>query len=182
MADGFDVALNGVEELNAKIKGISDDLRLKGGRFALLKAGQIVRDAAINNAWNRDDTATEEAIAKNIVIRWGSKRFKSTGDLSFRIGVLGGSRKPDTRKKERRRARDGSKSLEELGDVAGKGKGNPGGDTFYWRFLEFGTKDHAAKPFMRQALEKNTQKATDVFITEYGKAIDRAIKKAAKGK
>ena len=182
MADGFSVTLNGVEALNAKLKALPQDLKFKGGRFALRKAGNIVRDAAINHAWNRDDIATDEAIAKNIVIRWGSKRFKSTGDLSFRIGVLGGSRQPDTRKKERRRARDGATSLADLGEIAGKGKGNPGGDTFYWRFLEFGTENHGAKPFMRKALEDNTQKAADVFIAEYSKSIDRLLKRAAKGK
>jgi HK97 gp10 family phage protein len=40
----------------------------------------------------------------------------------------------------------------------------------------------AARPFMRPALSENTAQATDIFVKEYEKAIDRAIKRAAKGK
>jgi hypothetical protein len=35
----------------------------------------------------------------------------------------------------------------------------------------------AARPFMRPALENNVQRATDEFMRQYGKALDRAIKK-----
>ncbi len=169
MPDGFSVTLNGVDELNAKLKGLSSDLKYKGGRAALRKAANLVRNAGIQNAGGVNDPKTPEEIAKNIVVRWSSKTFKNTGDLAFRVGVLGG-------------ARQDSQAYKDIGVYKGKGKGNPGGDTFYWRFLEFGTEHSAAKPFLRNALEDNTQKATNEFITQWDKSIDRVLKRAAKGK
>ena len=182
MADGFDVQLEGVNELTLKLKGLSNDLKYKGGRYALRKASLIVRAAAIKGVERFDDISTSEEIGKNIVVRWGSKRFKATGDLMFRVGVLGGARQADTRKKQQRRGRSGATSLGDLGEVAGKGKGNPGGDTFYWRFLEFGTEKISAKHPMRDALSQNAQAATNEFIKQYDKTIDRYLRKIAKGK
>ena len=182
MADGFDVELEGINELTLKLKGLSNDLQYKGGRFALLKASNIVRAAAIKNVERFDDITTSEEIGKNIVTRWGSRRFRATGDLMFRVGVLGGARQRDTQKKQRRRERSGATSLVDLGEVTGKGKGNPGGDTFYWRFLEFGTESISAKHPMRDALSQNAQAATNEFIKQYDKSIDRYLSRIAKGK
>lgn len=161
----FEVKMTGLDALNAKIEGLKYDVARKGGRFALRKAAQVVRNAARSNALMLDDPQTANQIAKNITEKWGSKFNKSTGDLQFRVGVLGGAR-----------------DYSAYGEITtGKNaSGNPGGDTFYWRFLEFGTEKMPARPFLRRALEDNAQKATDVFVSEYSKAIDRALKKAAK--
>jgi HK97 gp10 family phage protein len=169
MADGVSFELSGVDELNAKLKGLSNDLKYKGGRFALRKAANLVRDAAIAGAASVDDSTTPEDIGKNIVVRWSSRRFKSTGDLAFRVGVLGG-------------ARQTSKAYQDIGIYKGKGKANPGGDTFYWRFLEFGTEHSQARPFIRRALSENVEKATREFMSQYDKTIDRYLARAAKGK
>ena len=96
VADNFAVELEGVNELTLKLKGLSNDLQYKGGRFALRKAANIVRAAAIKGVERYDDISTSEEIGKNIVIRWSTKTFRANGDLKFRIGVLGGARQPDT--------------------------------------------------------------------------------------
>ena len=54
-------------------------------------------------------------------------------------------------------------------------KGLPGGDTFYWRFVEFGTKYVAARPFMRPAFDQNTQTATDATAVELSAGLDRLL-------
>ena len=167
MADSFDFELKGTEQLILKLKGLSNDLKYKGGRAALRKAANLVRNAGIQNAGGVNDPKTPEEIAKNIVVRWSSKTFKNTGDLAFRVGVLGG-------------ARQDSQAYKDIGVYKGKGKANPGGDTFYWRFVEFGTARSRAQPFMRRALSENITAATDEFIKQYEKGLDRAIKKAAK--
>lgn len=164
MTDTVTFTIQGVEELNKRLESISNDLKYKGGRFALRKAANIVRDKAIQSAKSIDDPATAESIANNITIRWSSRRFKRTGDLGFRIGVLGG-------------AKGYAKAS---GEVKGKGKSNPGGDTYYWRFVEFGTQKFPAKPFMRPALADNTGAAMDEFMAQYGKALDRVIAKGRK--
>lgn len=164
MADGMQFSLTGLDELLGKLEGVSHDMKYKGGRFALRKAAQVVRDAAKRNAERVDDPDTPENIAENIVERWSGRRFKRTGDLMFRVGVMGG-------------ARGYAKAS---GEVQGKGKANPGGDTFYWRFLEFGTEKMPRQPFLTPALTDNFNKATDEFVRQYDKALDRAIKRAKK--
>lgn len=159
------VKMNGVEELSRKLDGLSYDMKKKGGRFALRKAAQVVRDAARQNASRLDDPRTANKISLNITERWNGKLNKRTGDLGFRVGVLGG-------------ARDYS-AYGEL-KTGRKATENPGGDTFYWRFVEFGTEKTAARPFLRPAMENNTQAATDEFILQYGKALDRALKKGGR--
>lgn len=181
MPDGFEVKIAGVDELNKRLEGITVDLRKKGGRFALRRAAEVIRKAAAAGWKLMDDTGTPEDISKNLALRWSPSMFRRTGDLGFRIGVLGGARKPDTAKKKRRRLRDGSTSLADLGEIAGKGSGNPGGDTFYWRFLEFGTERGVrARRVMMNAGEANASRAVDEFVVQYNKALDRAIKRGEK--
>ena len=156
MAD-FDVkvTLNGLDSVIAKIQSVKYDMAKKGGRFALRKAAQVIRDAARQNAKTVDDSETGRSIAKNITEKWNGRLNKSTGDLGFRVGVSGGAKLPK--------------------DNTDEGAGGP---TPHWRLLEFGTEKMAARPFFGKALPENAQKATDVFIDQFGRAIDRALKKA----
>ncbi len=154
--------IKGVPELLKKIQGLSYDAKYKGGRFALRKAAQVIRNQVRINAKSLDDKATPEDISANIVERWNSRRYKSTGELAFRIGVLGGARQP-------------KKTIGELQDNT-----NAGGVTYYWRFLEFGTEKMAARPFMRPSVEQSAQRATDTFIDQFNKSVDRTIKKGGK--
>jgi HK97 gp10 family phage protein len=161
MADPLSVNVEGLEPLLARMENLSFDLRKKGGRFAMRKAANVIRDKARDKASRFDDPVTKEEIFKNVVVRFSPKDFKRNGNLVFRVGVLGGAR--------------GFAAAS--GEVAGKGSNNPGGDTYYWRFKEFGTIDIPADPFMRTALSENIQAATDQFVLHYNKALDRAIKR-----
>ncbi|MGY4876506.1 HK97-gp10 family putative phage morphogenesis protein [Vreelandella aquamarina] len=161
MTDPISVNVDGMEPLVNRMENMSYDLRKKGGRFAMRKAANLIREKARQNAAQVNDPRTPENIADNIVVRFAPKEFKRNGNLVFRVGVLGGAR--------------GYAAAS--GEVAGKGKANPGGDTFYWRFVEFGTSKAPAKPFMRRALSEHVQAATDEFITQYNKALDRAIRR-----
>ncbi|MCK5444686.1 MAG: hypothetical protein KAI73_03630, partial [Rhodospirillaceae bacterium] len=88
--------------------------------------------------------------------------FKRTGSLKFRVGILGGARQRSS------------------GPLASTTKTAPGGETFHWRHREFGTEHTAASPFFVKGLTENTGRATNEFVAQYGKAIDRALKRAAK--
>lgn len=153
MAD-FSVKMNGIEELSKKLDGLKYDVQKKGGRFALRKAAQVIRDAARVNAQTVDDSETGRSIARNIAERWNNRLNKQTGDLGFRVGVLGGAKVPK--------------------DNVDEGVGGP---TPHWRLLEFGTEKMQARPFFAKALPENAQKATDTFIREFDRAIDRALRK-----
>jgi len=159
MTDSVEFSLIGLDELLGKLESITYDMKRKGGRSALRKAAQVIRDAAKENAKRLDDPETAKDTSKNIVERWNGRLFKQTGNLGFRVGVLGGA--------------GGNRSSADL-------SGLPGGDTRTWRHLEFGTEKTRSHPFMRPALEQNINAATDTFIREYQKAVERAIKRAAK--
>lgn len=156
MAETVEFSLSGVDALVAKLEAVSYDMKRKGGRSALRKAAQVVAAKAKEGAQRLDDTATGRSISSNIALRWNGRLFKTSGDLGFRVGVLHGA------------------VLKTGGD---KGANAP---TPHWRLLEFGTEKMAATPFMRKALAENIAEVTNTFITEYEKAIDRAIKRAAK--
>lgn len=167
MADDVRFQIEGLDALLARLDSLDAETKFKGGRAALRKAANVVRDAAIAGARDIDDPETAEQIAKNIAVRWSTRTFKRTGDLAFRVGVLGGAKNPGPK-------------LRELGELSGKGKANPGGDTWYWRLVEFGTSRTRARPFMRPAIERSTNEATAAFVREFNKAIDRAIRRKSK--
>lgn len=156
MADSIEFALEGIDSLVGKLEAISYDMKRKGGRTALRKAAQVVANKAKEGAERLDDPETGRSIAANIALRWNGRLFKLNGDLGFRVGVLHGA------------------VLKNGGDLSANSP------TPHWRLLEFGTAKMAAQPFMRKALADSISEVTSTFITEYEKAIDRAIKRADK--
>lgn len=179
MANPISSVWVGLPELEEKLEALTNDLKFKGGRFALRKAANVIRQQAVVNALAFNDPQTPTEIYKNVTVRWASKTFKRTGDLAFRVGVLGGARKyGDT--KQNRRAGIVGKTYKTAGD-----KTNPGGDTWYWRFKEFGVPSRGipASPFLRSAGESSALQAINVFMVNYQKALERALaaqKKKAK--
>ncbi|MBA1217271.1 HK97-gp10 family putative phage morphogenesis protein [Pseudomonas fulva] len=155
MAD-VEFSVTGLDSLLGKLESLSYDVRRKGGRAALRKAAQVVLHKAKEGAERIDDKETGRSIADNIALRWNGKLFKQTGDLGFRVGVLHGA------------------VLKDGGDLS------PNSPTPHWRLIEFGTEKMAAAPFMRPALANSISEVTNTFVTEYEKAIDRAIRRAAK--
>lgn len=160
MAVGFTVTLEGADALSKRLEGLSYDMSKKGGRFALRKAAQVIRDQAKANARRIDDPQSAADIEKNITEKWSSRYNKTTGNLMFRIGVLGGA--------------GGNLSKKD------QASGLPGGDTRHWRFIEFGSENNRANPFMQNAMQQAAQKAVDTFVSQYGAALDRALKKLPK--
>ncbi|MHC5351690.1 HK97-gp10 family putative phage morphogenesis protein [Metapseudomonas furukawaii] len=159
MADSVEFSIIGLDSLLGKLDAVSFDVRRKGGRASLRKAAMVVVNAAKEGARNVDDSQTGRSIADNIALRWNGRLFKRTGDLGFRIGVLHGA------------------VLPKAGEAADTAQNAP---TPHWRLIEFGTEKMRADPFMRTALANNIQAVTNTFVSEYEKAIDRAIRRAQK--
>lgn len=158
MAD-IEFSLTGLDSLLGKLEAVAYDVKRKGGRSALRKAAQVVANKAKEGAERLDDSATGRSISSNIALRWNGKLFKQSGNLGFRIGVLHGA------------------VLAKKGEAPDLSANGP---TPHWRLLEFGTDKMAASPFMRKALADNISEVTNTFVTEYEKAVDRAIKRAAR--
>lgn len=152
--EGADLAIKRLEELGGR-----------GGKNAarrsLRKGANVVLKDARERARRLDDPQTSESIARNLTVRGGGSRLERRNKgVMMRVGIRGGAR-----------------NMEAYGELKGEGKGNPGGDTWYWRLLEFGTEKMAARPFMRPALQNNTQAATDAFANALGAEIDKELAK-----
>jgi len=175
MADGIRFDVSGLDGVKAKMAQLKSEANAKGGRAALRKAAAVLRSQAQSNARRLDDHETTEAIWKNIDIRWDGKAFRQDGQLAFRLGVLGGARQYSNTRENKRKGRAGQTYA-----TAGSSS-NPGGDTWYWRHVELGTARVAARPFLRPVAEQAGQKAVDTLALEFNRALDRALRRQAKG-
>ena len=161
VSDDIQFSVLGIDDLLGKFAEISYDVRRKGGRSSLRKAAQIVERNLKENAAALDDAETGRSIADNVAIRWDGKRFKASGDLGFRIGIMRGAVTP------------------KKGMPVDKGMNAP---TPHWRLIEFGTEDMPAQPFARKALADHISEITGTFVDEYNLSLDRAIKRSRKRK
>lgn len=64
--------------------------------------------------------------------------------------------------------------------VRQRGGKNAPTNAFYWRFVEFGTVNQSAQPFLRPAFETNGQNAINVFSDTFRRQVDRAVEQAKK--
>lgn len=174
MTDGIETEIIGLDDLKTTIRVLKQDAKFKGGRFAARKAAVHIQEKVISNVSRLDDPKTPTNISKNVAVRWSNRHFKSTGNLMFRIGILGGARKYVDNRENVRKDRVGK------GYAVGGDSGNPGGDTYYWRFLEFGSSRHPAKHTVSKSLEDNVDSAIEVFAVNYRKALERAVRRAEK--
>lgn len=166
--------IEGLDEVQEKLKRLGNPRLMKNAaRRSARKAMAIVRDVARANAKNLDDPQTAEMIWKNITISAGKTR--NPNDVKIRVGVDGGASSNRHSKsivmKERRKKGEPKQVLAE-NTVA-----LTGGDTRYWRHLEFGNSKVPPTPFMRPALQNNIQAVTNSFAENFNKEIDKELAK-----
>jgi HK97 gp10 family phage protein len=156
--------LNGLADIYVNLKEISDVLggneAGKPARNALYKAARSIKNRAIKKAEAIDRPETPEKIFLNIAVRAMKYPQREGGNIGYRIGVLGGA-----------------KDLSKQGEIMNPNRDNPGGDTWYWRLVEFGTEHSAAKPFMRPAMTEGREEAMEIFASEMRKEIEKALRK-----
>lgn len=157
--DGLEYSLIGLDSLQAKLDSVTYDMKRRGGRFALRKAAQVLKRQIQQNAQRLDDPETAANIAANVAERWSGRTFKRTGNLAFKVGIMGGA--------------GGSKPASAF-------SGLPGGDTRHWRQLEFGNERMRAQPFMRPSIDQAAGEITNEFVVQYEKALVRAIRRASR--
>lgn len=156
MAD-VDVKIEGLDEVLRKMDLLKDPRKIRNAAMrASRKAMNIVRDAARQNAQAIDDPETVEKIWKNIKVSSGKSRDKSL--VIMRVGVDGGA---------------AMNAHSDRAALAAKS----GGNTTYWRFLEYGTSEIPAVPFMRPALANNVQKVTDNFSLSFNAELEKELSK-----
>lgn len=144
--------IQGLEQLQQKLRAIGKKSTIKRiARKSARQAMNIARDAARANAKALDDPITKEKIWKNIVTQTG--KTSNSNEIRMRVGVRGGA---------------AQNKYTDKTALAGL----PGGITTYWRYIEFGTSEIAAQPFMRPALSKNVGQITDKFVSVFSAEIN----------
>ena len=156
MADYVEFKLNGLDSLLGKLDAIQNDTKRKSGRAALRKAANVILEKVKQNAMRLDDPHTARKISDNAAVRWNNRRYKQTGDLAFRVGILQGA----VLKKDPSLAKDAP--------------------TPHWRLLEFGTEKMSPKPLVRAAANSSLNEVFTTFSVNFEAGIDRAIKRAQK--
>ena len=143
--------IQGMDQLKRKLDQLSNPRKAKSiARKAARQAMNIARDAARTNAKAIDDPKTREKIHKNIAVAGGKSR--NPNEIIMRVGVKGG---------------------------ASFSNPNPpslsGGDTRHWRWVEFGSSNNPAVPFMRPALSTNLDQITSKFVQVFDDEINKAL-------
>lgn len=164
MSDGIQFSINGLDELLAKFAGVSEEMSGSAANLAARDAAQYVAKQAWKRAMYLDDRESAEKIARNIYrppnkfpgVRKKSKKFLPSDAVGYRVGVLGGA--------------GGNRPTEDFADL-------PGGDTRHWRFLEFGSENNKATPFLRPALAESAQKVVAIFVKSYDERLEKAVKR-----
>lgn len=167
----YDIQFNvrGIEELNRKLDGLSRRMRTDIARASVRSGARVIAAIAKRNAMRIDDKETAEKIYENIGIAVSTpKTSERTGQAKARVGVMGGAVSPKLKTTEIRRKAVAKRI------AAGKQRGKKGGDTWYWRLVEFGTRKMAARPFMRPALASGADGAISATAIEMNKQLDKA--------
>lgn len=152
-----EVKIEGLELVQEKLKRLGNPRLIKNAaRRSTRKAMAIVRDSARNAAKALDDPETVEKIWKNIAIAAGKTR--NPNEVIMRVGVRGGA------------AQNANTDRSALSKLSG-------GVTTYWRYLEFGSVNMPATPFMRPALQNNIQAVTNSFAENFNKELDKELAK-----
>lgn len=162
--------ITGLDEVQAKLRQLGNQRKAKNAATrSSRKAMNIVKKAAVINAKALDDKDSPEKIWKNIVTKPG--KTKGVDNVVMKVGVKGGARKYGGGADNRRANRIG-RTYQTQGD-----KKNPGGDTWYWRFKEFGSATNNAEPFLRPALNNNMAAVQAEFTRAYKEELDKEIAK-----
>ena len=160
--------LQGVEGLKRKLALLPERLGRNAARRALRKGANIIRDAARANARRFDDPETREAIYKNIVVaNGGMKRERRVGGAMVRVGVIGGAQS--------------GKKLVHADNKTNRKKGIVGQEysLYHWRYLEFGTSQMRAQPFMRPAMNSQAGAAAQAAMAAMEHEFDVEAAKIA---
>lgn len=156
MADSVRVKLQGVKALKRALRDAPRKIRVKAVRRALTLAGRVIRDEAKAHApllQAPSPYRTRGTVKRRIAVR-PSKFARQGGDEGVFIGV---------------RPIRGKAQIKRYGKASAR---NPN-DPFYWRFLEFGTRKMAARPFLGPAARSKGEQAIAVFVKETVPAIEK---------
>jgi HK97 gp10 family phage protein len=138
MADGVTLRVDGLSDLQEKLRQLGPRLSRNGLRSAVNAGAQVIRREVKARA--PSDTGTMQRAIYVKQIREKSSDVQQT----FFVGVRSGKR---FQKK--------------------------GLDAYYWRYVEFGTRKMAARPFIRPAFEAKKSAAVEAIKAKLAERIEK---------
>lgn len=161
--------IRGFDDLAAKLREIPKAMRKRVLRNALAAGGRLVRDKAKADAPVLQGSVpyrTPGLLKKSIVVRT-SKRDRRAGDVGVFVNVKPA---PGAKYKTRTSRFLGVKIKERVQTRTSQRGAKSKTDPFYWRFVNFGTKKMAARPFLTNAASR-LPAALAVFQAQVGKWV-----------
>lgn len=159
------VSIQGLDGLLRSLREAPKAIQGRAVQAGMRKGGNVIRDDARRRAPKESGFMASQIVTRRANSRSRQRAGVGQGGEYFTVGVkTGRRRKYANTKRNRRRGRVG-KVYEEAGWA------------YYWRFVEFGTKNMRASPFLTPAGEAKGPEAAQVVIDETWAALDRQLKK-----
>ena len=156
------VRIEGLAELNRALRELPQRIANRGLRTAVYAGAKVIRDEARHRAPKAAQSlGTKQPSAgtlKRSVIMKHIRELSGGGRQTFYVLVRQG-------KKYRNQGK----------------RGNLSQDAWYWRFVEFGTRKMAARPFLRPALESRRREAVEAIKGRLAQRLEIEAK-ALKGR
>ena len=148
----IDITLDfsGLEEISRDLELLSRAENNKVLRDATRAGAEVLKDEVIERAPERTGK-----LKKNVVVV--TQKSRRRGEISSGVHIRGVN--PRT------------------GNSDNTMKANNPRNAFYWRFVEMGTANMPAHPFIRPAFDVRQEQATEVAIRRMNQAIDEALSK-----
>lgn len=159
------LSIQGLDGLLRSLREAPKAIQGRAVQAGMRKGGNVIRDDARRRAPKASGFMVSQIVTRRANAKGRQRAGVGQGGEYFTVGVkTGRRRKYANTKRNRRRGRVG-KVYEESGWA------------YYWRFVEFGTKNMRASPFLTPAGETKGPEAAQVIINETWTALDKHLKK-----
>lgn len=151
------IQLSGFEQVYKALEALPAKIQKKALREGVKKAGEFLRDRIAERAPYRTGLLRDSIVA-------GSARTKKLS-VAISIGPAATNRPKASGDKRQEQSLGGETS----GDKKPK-------DAYYAKFIEFGTVNMAARPFMRPVLDANSEAITSIIEQSIREFVERGAK------
>lgn len=158
----IDIKVEGLKALQEALNNLPKELQKGPLKSAVSAGAKVVAEEAKRRA-----PLGETGNLRKAIYRYRSRSQSRDGKETFLVAVRKGKAKYADTARNRRLRRVG-KTYQTAGEA------------FYWRFLEFGTKYIAARPFLRPAFESKKNEALDTIKKKLADAIEKTAKRLKK--
>lgn len=142
------IRVDGLRQLGERMRTLKSDIALKAGQSATAAAAAVIKKLAIAKVISSPSVVTGSLRDSIIIKRLGKRDTNLTSEHI--VTVRGRGKKTDKK-------------------IGGKQNNAP-----HAHFIEFGTVNMPAEPFLRPAFDQGKEKALDALVDQLRKQIEKA--------